>query len=393
MSEFEILPTPAIPQQDQHATTFSEHVNLPTTTTTTSSLPTSDNTKVFYRNLSTDASEEMVKNLFIPYGTIQDFVLLKNNQDIQKKSKGAGFVKFSTHEEAAAAITGLNGTVPSIGVGNIGSSTMEVRWPESNEEKHSRKRVPSSISSFAMHSSSSRGPSSSYNSRYPGPNAGYPSQHGHARPPMNAYNPNPYAGYNPYAATPTNPTGAIPNTPYGYTLPTNPNPLAATSPYGQLPLGYTMNPYGLYVPNASPYTIPPNPSPYTPGLPSSTGTSNINETTIFVHGLPEGYTEVELSALFANSGTVTSSKIVLDKATAKPRDYGFVTFATHDGALQAVKLMNNMVMPHGRKLRVEIKSGGMEKSGNRHGGMSRSGGGPPGHGGYDNRGGSGYGRR
>lgn len=364
----------------------------------------SENTKVFYRNLSTEATEDAIKALFIPYGSVQDFILLKN--PATHKSKGAGFVRYNTATEASAAITGLNGTVPSIGVSNIGSSTMEVRYPESTAEKSSRTRNP------PMHNNNNPRGSSGYmsNPRYPGGgNTGYGSRGG----PVNTTNPyasssNAYGtttggGYsNPYGGLPTtiNPTNSTAAIPYGYTLP--PSSATTASPYGQVPVGYTMNPYGFYIPNpTNPYAILPNPAnPYgtsggpaiIPGgvPPSGTG----NETTIFVHGFPEGYTEVELSALFANSGTVTSSKIVLDKVTGKPRDYGFVTFATHDGALQAVKL-NNIMMPHGRKLRVEVKSGGMDKSSGRHGGgMPRntgSGGYEGGGGGY--RGNGGYGRR
>ena len=61
-----------------------------------------ENLKIFIGNLSYEATEEEIRTLLAPYGTIQSIRLTKK--------KGCAFVEMTTGAEAAAVITALNNT-------------------------------------------------------------------------------------------------------------------------------------------------------------------------------------------------------------------------------------------------------------------------------------------
>ncbi len=63
--------------------------------------------KLFVGNLAFSATEESINNLFSQHGTV-DSCRLVTERDTGK-SKGFAFVEMSSHEEAANAISGLNG--------------------------------------------------------------------------------------------------------------------------------------------------------------------------------------------------------------------------------------------------------------------------------------------
>lgn len=53
--------------------------------------------------------ERHLRKQFSPYGTITNYRVMRYSMLGEVRSKGYGFVRFSTHEEALAAIAGLNG--------------------------------------------------------------------------------------------------------------------------------------------------------------------------------------------------------------------------------------------------------------------------------------------
>ena len=65
------------------------------------------NTKLYVGNLSFDAIENDLQDLFSPFGTIVEVNLMQDR--MTGKARGFGFVTMSTKEEADAAIQGLNG--------------------------------------------------------------------------------------------------------------------------------------------------------------------------------------------------------------------------------------------------------------------------------------------
>lgn len=64
--------------------------------------------KLFIGNLSFNISEEQLKDMFSPYGSITNLNIVKDK--FSGRSKGFAFVEFTTEEEAAAALAGLDGS-------------------------------------------------------------------------------------------------------------------------------------------------------------------------------------------------------------------------------------------------------------------------------------------
>ncbi|MBX3331164.1 MAG: RNA-binding protein [Nitrospira sp.] len=97
---------------------------------------------------------------------------------------------------------------------------------------------------------------------------------------------------------------------------------------------------------------------------------------LYVGGLPYSATESELNTLFAEHGTVESTRIVADKFTGQSRGFGFVEMSTAEEAKAAISALNGSQMG-GRALTVnEAKpmeprfggGGGRSDGGGRFGG-------------------------
>jgi len=63
--------------------------------------------KLFVGNIAWSASEDDLRNLFTQHGEVEDLVILKDK--FTNRSKGFGFVTFTSDEDAATAISELNG--------------------------------------------------------------------------------------------------------------------------------------------------------------------------------------------------------------------------------------------------------------------------------------------
>lgn len=63
-------------------------------------------TNVYVKNINNDATDEDFRQLFIQYGDVTSSSLAR---DQEGKSRGFGFVNFTTHEAASAAVEELNG--------------------------------------------------------------------------------------------------------------------------------------------------------------------------------------------------------------------------------------------------------------------------------------------
>ncbi|MHC4877465.1 MAG: RNA recognition motif domain-containing protein [Planctomycetota bacterium] len=72
---------------------------------------------------------------------------------------------------------------------------------------------------------------------------------------------------------------------------------------------------------------------------------------IFVGNLSHSATELEVRALFARYGRVSSVQIKTDIATNRPRGFAFVTMPSMDDADEAIAHLSQTVM-HGRSLTV-----------------------------------------
>src|SRR5204862_480281 len=74
---------------------------------------------------------------------------------------------------------------------------------------------------------------------------------------------------------------------------------------------------------------------------------------LFVGNLSFNTTENDLQDAFAVHGTVVETNLMMDRATGRPRGFGFVTMATPEEAQKAIDALNGKELG-GRALTVNI---------------------------------------
>src|SRR5499427_2747917 len=104
---------------------------------------------------------------------------------------------------------------------------------------------------------------------------------------------------------------------------------------------------------------------------------------LFVGNLSFSITENDLQDAFAAHGTVVEANLMMDRATGRPRGFGFVTMSTPEEAQKAIDALHGKELG-GRALTVNIARPREERAG---------GGGGGGGGRRDFRGGGGGGGR
>jgi len=113
-------------------------------------------------------------------------------------------------------------------------------------------------------------------------------------------------------------------------------------------------------------------------------------TKLFVGNLSFDLTENDLQDAFAAHGTVLEANLMMDRATGRPRGFGFVTMSTPEEAQKAINALNGKELG-GRALTVNIARPREERSGGGGGGGGGRRGGYGGGGGGGGRGGGGGG--
>lgn len=91
---------------------------------------------------------------------------------------------------------------------------------------------------------------------------------------------------------------------------------------------------------------------------------------LFVGNLSFNTTENDLQDAFAAHGTVTEVNLMMDRATNRPRGFGFVTMGTDDEAQSAITALNGKEID-GRALTVNVAKPREERSGGGGGGGGR----------------------
>ena len=113
---------------------------------------------------------------------------------------------------------------------------------------------------------------------------------------------------------------------------------------------------------------------------------------LFVGNLSFNTTENDLNDAFAAFGTVTETNLMMDRATGRPRGFGFITMASAEEAQKAIDGMNGKSID-GRALTVNVAKPREERApGGGGGGRREYGGGGGSGGGYGGGGGGGGGR-
>ena len=105
---------------------------------------------------------------------------------------------------------------------------------------------------------------------------------------------------------------------------------------------------------------------------------------LFVGNLSFNTTENDLQDAFAAHGTVIEANLMMDRATGRPRGFGFVTMSTPEEAQKAIEALNGKSVD-GRNLTVNIAKPREERPGGGGGGRREYGGGGGGGGGGRNR--------
>jgi cold-inducible RNA-binding protein len=88
---------------------------------------------------------------------------------------------------------------------------------------------------------------------------------------------------------------------------------------------------------------------------------------LFVGNLSFNTTENDLHDAFAAHGTVVEANLMMDRATGRPRGFGFVTMSTPEEAAKAIEALNGKSID-GRALTVNIARPREERSGGGGGG-------------------------
>ncbi len=73
---------------------------------------------------------------------------------------------------------------------------------------------------------------------------------------------------------------------------------------------------------------------------------------VYVGNLPYSYTDTTLEELFAQSGEVTSSRVIVDRDSGRSKGFGFVEMSSDDEADSAIEKFNGHEI-EGRPLRVD----------------------------------------
>src|SRR5581483_11083267 len=100
----------------------------------------------------------------------------------------------------------------------------------------------------------------------------------------------------------------------------------------------------------------------------------MSNTKLFVGNISFDTTENDLQDAFSAHGTVVEANLMMDRATGRPRGFGFVTMSTAEEAQKAISAMNGASLG-GRNLTVNEARPKEERSGGGGGGGYGGGGG------------------
>jgi hypothetical protein len=368
---------------DNKAGAFEPRGPLAPTTLSTGEL----NTNVYCAGIPHTYSQDDLVQLCQPFGEIISVKVLIDGAT--GKGRGVGFVKFKNVTAANACISNLQGKIV-----DGGTEQMVCRLAKDKVQEEGKGYAPPI---------SSRGPPVNYMPSYAPPppmsNTGYP---GYGYPNLNTSTATQYptmtqaSTYDPYASlTPQLPT-SMPNTmdlnsaaptsyPSYYGMAnSNPNansaymyppaptdltttqtstPLLGTSTDGSYigmtsPPGY--NPYGNGKPALSqPLSYQPALQPQNLGAKPRGGEPQVEgepSPNLFVLHLPAEIRDAELKNLFANYGTVTGAKVMIDQMTGNSKGFGFVNFQDISAASAARQALNNYSIGS-KTIKVSFKAG------------------------------------
>ncbi|XP_062708142.1 CUGBP Elav-like family member 4 isoform X2 [Aedes albopictus] len=345
--------------------------------------------KLFVGMLSKQQTEEDVRQLFNAFGAIEECTILRGPDGA---SKGCAFVKFTSHQEAQAAITTLHGSQTMPGA----SSSLVVKFADTEKERQLRRmqQMAGHMNLLSPFVFNQFGPYGAYAQQqqaalmaaataqgtYINPMAALATQIPHA---LNGSG-QPVNGTIPSLPSPTMPTfNMAAQTPNGqpagseavYTngIPqTYPGPIYVDAlhlsiPAQGLPNGDAALPHAAY-PGIQPYpgvaypavygqfpqAIPQPIATIAPAQREGCSISGPEGCNLFIYHLPQEFGDGELMQMFMPFGTVISSKVFIDRATNQSKCFGFVSFDNPASAQAAIQAMNGFQIGM-KRLKVQLK--------------------------------------
>ncbi|XP_059363264.1 CUGBP Elav-like family member 3 isoform X2 [Carassius carassius] len=356
--------------------------------------------KLFVGMLGKQQSDEDVRKMFEPFGSIDECTVLKGPDGT---SKGCAFVKFQSHSEAQSAINSLHGSRTLPGA----SSSLVVKFADTDKERGMRRmqQVASQLSIYspvtlnfnaynaytqAVLQQQALAAQSSYlspvstvaalqmqqmaalnaNGIIAAPlTSSSGESHLHHRitaellalqergantPPTIAATPisalPPLNGYNPVQATSN-------GQPISEIYSSGVHPYQAQSPaLDPLQQAYAGMQYYTAYPTA--YGLVSQPFLQQPTLVAQQqpqlqreGPEGCN---IFIYHLPQEFTDSEMLQMFLTFGNVISAKVFVDRATNQSKCFGFVSFDNPASAQTAIQAMNGFQIGM-KRLKVQLK--------------------------------------
>ncbi|XP_021919338.1 CUGBP Elav-like family member 4 isoform X16 [Zootermopsis nevadensis] len=303
--------------------------------------------KLFVGMLSKQQTEEDVRQLFTPFGTIEECTILRGPDST---SKGCAFVKFSSHQEAQAAISSLHGsqTMPAKGA----SSSLVVKFADTEKERQLRRMQQmagnmSLLNPFVFNQFGAYGAYAQPMQQQAALMAAATAQGTYI---------------NPMAALATQIPHATLN---GMANPVVPPTSAQGLPNGEAALQHAaaypgMQPYpGVAYPAAAvygqfPQAIPQPMSTVPPTQREGCSISGPEGCNLFIYHLPQEFGDAELMQMFLPFGNVISSKVFIDRATNQSKCFGFVSFDNPASAQAAIQAMNGFQIGM-KRLKVQLK--------------------------------------
>lgn len=251
------------------------------------------NTNVYIASLPLSVTEDKLRELFTPFGTIITNKLLTNPDG---SSRGAGFVRYATNSEALAAINAMAGkTLPE----SNGPLTVKLAIPP-------KQNVNTGLSAITTNMLSGVGAAARNSS----------------------------VRFNPMSiSTNANSSSSIPiNQNYSQITGVNINSVPVTqsiqsiNPVSAMPLSQSIT-HGTTLP-----------------VVMTMGATTSQPACVYVYGLQPTHTELTLYELFSPFGGILNVKLVRDltKDDKPCKGYGFVNFTKFEDAHKAVVSMNNI---------------------------------------------------
>ncbi|XP_048480310.1 CUGBP Elav-like family member 3-B isoform X3 [Plutella xylostella] len=358
--------------------------------------------KLFVGMLSKQQSEEDVRQLFTPFGTIEECSILRGPDGA---SKGCAFVKFSSHQEAQAAITSLHGSQTMPGA----SSSLVVKFADTEKERQLRRMQQmagnmSLLNPFVFNQFGAYGTYAQVMSEQQQASPSHISlslqqqqaalmvaatTQGYISPMTAALAsqlPHALNGIANSVVPPSsdNFTGLAIGTgggqPLNGALPSLPSPtmpgfnMAAQTANGQPPPQEAVYTNGIHQTFTGPVPVTaqglpngeaalqhaaayPGMQPF-PGVDflmfpgcSISGPEGCN---LFIYHLPQEFGDAELMQMFLPFGNVISSKVFIDRATNQSKCFGFVSFDNPSSAQAAIQAMNGFQIGM-KRLKVQLK--------------------------------------